>query len=70
MEHKDNPEALAPSELFGCKTIWELYQRTMKKFPNNQFLGTRNQAKEGAPYEWKTYREIYDLMDNFARGII
>ena len=32
-------------------------------------MGTRNPHKEGKPYEWKTFREIYDLMDKAARGI-
>ena len=38
-------------------------------FPNNKFLGTRNPNKEGKPYEWKTYREIYDIMINASCGI-
>ncbi|CDW80102.1 long-chain-fatty-acid--ligase 5 [Stylonychia lemnae] len=28
-----------------------------------------NPNKEGRPYEWKTFREVYDLMDLAARGI-
>jgi long-subunit acyl-CoA synthetase (AMP-forming) len=31
-------------------------------------LGTRNNSKEGRPYEWKTFREVYDIVDKFARG--
>lgn len=58
-----------PAEYNGCKTIWELFQKTVKRIPNNRFLGTRNPNKEGRPYEWKTFRETYDLMDLFARGI-
>jgi long-subunit acyl-CoA synthetase (AMP-forming) len=32
-------------------------------------LGTRNAAVDGRPYEWKTFRNVYDLTDKFARGI-
>jgi hypothetical protein len=41
---------------------------SVKDHPDIRFLGTRNDSKEGRPYEWKTFREIYDLMDFFARG--
>jgi len=37
------------------KTMWEIYSRTVRRMPNNPFLGTRNPAKEGKPYEWKTW---------------
>jgi long-chain acyl-CoA synthetase len=32
-------------------------------------LGTRNKIKEGNPYEWKTFREIDELQENFAQGM-
>jgi hypothetical protein len=60
---------LYPAEYKGSKTLWEMYQKTVKRVPNAKFLGTRNNDKEGRPYEWKTYREVYDLMDLFARGM-
>jgi hypothetical protein len=64
-----NPEkSKFPSEVNGCKTLWEGFQRTVKRIPNHKFLGTRNQEKPGKPYEWKTWREIYDMQDLFARG--
>lgn len=57
-----------PAEYNGCRTIWELFQNTVKNIPNGRFLGTRNNAKEGRPYEFITFRETYDKMDHFARG--
>jgi hypothetical protein len=52
----------------GCKTLWELFQKRVKDTPSAPYLGTRNNAKEGRPYEWKTFREVYDITDRFARG--
>jgi hypothetical protein len=38
-----NPEkSKYPSEVNGCKTLWEAFQRTVKRIPNHKFLGTRN----------------------------
>lgn len=70
MENKDHPDETSPACYEGCYTLWEIYQRTVKRFPDRQFLGTRNLAKEGAPYEWKNHRYIYDTMDLFSRGKI
>jgi hypothetical protein len=40
----------------------------VKRIPNNKFLGTRNPNKPGKPYEWRTWREIYDIVDLYAKG--
>lgn len=56
--YKDKPDYLAPGVIDGCSTVPELFQKVVRKFPNRQFLGTRNLNIEGKPYEWKTYREI------------
>jgi hypothetical protein len=66
--NKDKPDHLESPEVEGARTLWDLFQRTVKKYPNMKFTGTRNNDKPGRPYEWKTYREIYDSMDLFARG--
>jgi long-subunit acyl-CoA synthetase (AMP-forming) len=66
--HKENPGNLLGNELLGCKTLWELYQRCIATWPDKKFLGTRNNAKEGRPYEWTTFRQVYDNMDALARG--
>eukprot|EP00347_Sterkiella_histriomuscorum_P011206 403373341 len=67
--HKDNPDIILPDEFNGCSTIQEIYQKTIKTYPNNKFLGTRDESQPGRPYVWKTHREIYDIVDLFARGI-
>ena len=67
--NKDHPDQVSEPIYEGCKTIWDLFQRSVRKFHSKRFLGTRNPNKEGKPYEWKTYRQIYDEMDLFARGL-
>jgi hypothetical protein len=52
----------APQEYNGCKTIWEIFEKSVKDRPDNKFLGTRNAEKEGKPYEFKTYKEIYEIV--------
>ena len=36
--------------------------------PDERFLGTRNSAVEGRPYEWKTYKEANVIIQNFTKG--
>jgi long-chain acyl-CoA synthetase len=67
--HKDSPSELYGSEVFGCKTLWELLQRCMTNWGEKQFLGTRNAAVEGRPYEWSTFNQVYGNVIPLARGI-
>lgn len=32
-------------------------------------MGTRSKLVEGRPYEWRTYREVDELQQQFAKGI-
>lgn len=54
----------------GCNTLWEGYQTTVKRIPDLPHLGTRDKVNEDGTrdYSWKTWREIYDLQNAFARG--
>ncbi|CDW87746.1 long-chain-fatty-acid--ligase 5 [Stylonychia lemnae] len=67
--NKDNPDREVPDDYQGSKTVWEIYKKGIRRFPNNRFLGTRNSLIEGRPYEWKTFREVYNCMEQAARGI-
>eukprot|EP00347_Sterkiella_histriomuscorum_P023487 403334458 len=67
--HKDNPDYILPDDFEGSTTLWEIYQSTIKKFPNHKFLGTRDASQPGRPYVWKSHRDIYDIVDLFARGM-
>ena len=68
IENNDDPDNVCPPVWNGHKTIWEAYQETANKYADENFLGTRSKTVEGKPYEWKTWREIYELMDLFSRG--
>ncbi|CDW89813.1 long-chain-fatty-acid--ligase 5 [Stylonychia lemnae] len=69
IENLQNPDHFRAGEFEGCKTVFEVQSKSLDKFGSNPFLGTRNNAKEGRPYEWKTFREIYNLMEDFAKGM-
>ena len=66
--NKDKPDYLAPAEYQGCKTILQMFDKTVKRCPANRFLGTRDESEPGRPYKWKNFKQVYDLMEVFARG--
>jgi len=44
----------------------ELFENSVKRFPDRQFLGTKNAQGE---YEWVTYREVGRRVDNLRAGL-
>jgi len=36
--------------------------------PDKDFLGTRSKTQEGKPYEWKTFKQIFEISDILAKG--
>ncbi len=50
-----------------CKTLWDYFKRTVKRIPNHKFLGTR--VTNGKPYEWMTYREAKEMVDQLVEGM-
>ena len=55
----------------GYKTLWEGYKATVKRIPEHPQLGSRNvQLKDGTmDYSWRSFREVYDIQNAFARGM-
>ena len=49
------------------QTLWEYFQRTLKRIPNHKFLGTR---KAGEGYEWMTFREAASVVDELSEGLV
>jgi len=45
----------------GDDTLYKLFMKPVKRVPHSPYLGTRNDAKEGRPYEWKNYQEVHDI---------
>ncbi|TNV82014.1 hypothetical protein FGO68_gene5718 [Halteria grandinella] len=63
-----SPESLAVGNYKGFTELLSAFRDTVKRFPDNRFLGTR--AKDGErEYEWKTFFQVNDLMEKFARGL-
>ncbi|HPJ95151.1 MAG TPA: long-chain fatty acid--CoA ligase [Deltaproteobacteria bacterium] len=44
----------------------ELFENSVKRFPDRPFLGTKNKQGE---YEWVTYREVGRRVDNLRAGL-
>ena len=70
ISNKENPNETYPGVYFGNKTLWEGYQTTVKRIPELPHLGTRNVVLEDGSkdYSWRSWREIYDMQNAFARG--
>jgi long-chain acyl-CoA synthetase len=52
-------------------TIWKAFQTSVKAHGNRPFLGTRKEISKDkyGDYEWKTYNQINEEVQNFARAI-
>jgi hypothetical protein len=74
-EFWDNYEGMPKFE-DECFTILDYFERSVKLFPDGQFLGTRTQLENDAAgkpqfgeYTWKTWRETEVQVQCLARGI-
>ena len=54
------------------QSINQVFESTVKKYPNRPFLGQRPQLEDGTfgPYEWMTYQRVYDIHVEIARGAV
>jgi hypothetical protein len=43
-----------------CRSLWDHFKRVSTKFPENNFLGTR---ETGGPYQWINFRQGAILVD-------
>ncbi|HNY65979.1 MAG TPA: long-chain fatty acid--CoA ligase [Deltaproteobacteria bacterium] len=57
---------MAKYQLEKPDNLVELFENSVKKFPDREFLGTKN--KQGV-YEWVTYREVGRRVDNLRAGL-
>ena len=67
--NKDSPNDIAKEEFKGCKTVWDAFSYALKNHGDLEFLGTRNKAIAALPYEWKTFKQVGELVNLFAKGI-
>lgn len=58
----------------AVRTFHELFQDSIKRFPNNRCLGTRHWNAATKSYEdkytWQTYAQIGERTKNFGSGIL
>lgn len=63
-------DALREINVNEVRTLWEAIQRNAVRRANANCLGTRQQIDKYkyGPYQWKTYRQVYDEAIEFATG--
>jgi hypothetical protein len=52
----ENPNEYKATPYPGEDTMLKSFKRTVKRLPDLEWLGSRNPAVEGRPYEWKTWK--------------
>jgi len=54
----------------GVDTILKCFKMQVKRLPNEWWLGTRDFSKDPTgPYAWKTWKEVNEIMENYAKGM-
>lgn len=70
--YRDQPllETLDPE----IQTLHDLFEDTVRRFPNNRCLGTRNWVPASRTweekYDWSTYAQVAERRKNFGAGIV
>jgi len=56
----------------GVDTLWKAFCHSVAQYSNNRFLGKRIKISEDKfeDYTWRTYKEIYNNVHEFAAGLI
>lgn len=59
-----------PKPIDGLDSCWDVFRMSVEKCPNNNMLGTRKlvNGKHG-PYEWLTYKQVYDIVIRVGNAI-
>nr|GEV49596.1 long chain acyl-CoA synthetase 4-like [Tanacetum cinerariifolium] len=59
-----------PKPVEGLDSCWDIFRMSVEKCPNNNMLGTRKlvDGKHG-PYEWLTYKQVYDIVIRVGNAI-
>ena len=65
-----NPDDFKRLAYDGVDTIWASFQHQVQRIPNAEFLGSRDFTQEGAPYVWKTWKQVDDIVNDLAAGFM
>lgn len=55
-----------PSE--NVDTLVKAFKRSVERFPNNNYLGTRDEKQEGRPYVWRSWKSCDDVSTKLSLG--
>ncbi|ESQ38423.1 hypothetical protein EUTSA_v10029385mg [Eutrema salsugineum] len=59
-----------PNPIDGIDSCWDIFRTAVEKYPNNRMLGCREIVNEkGGKYEWKTYKEVYDIVIKLGNSL-
>ena len=63
--HETDLDTLESQRFPGVDTLLKAMRRTLRRIPNNHFLGTR----KGDEYEWLTWRQAMRMAEDLSHGI-
>lgn len=52
----------------GVDNLWSIFTHQVKRQPDANFLGSRDPTQDGAPYVWKTWAKVNEIVDDLAAG--
>ncbi|KAI8318550.1 acetyl-CoA synthetase-like protein [Martensiomyces pterosporus] len=61
-----------PDSFDGIKTVYENFQRAVRLYPDNRFVGDRDfdpATQKFGQYSWTTYREASAVVEDFGCGL-
>ena len=55
----------------GVTNMQEVYVRNSKKFPDHNFIGTREKLEDGnlGEYKFKTHAQIFEMANSLGAGL-
>lgn len=66
-------DALQPFETSEVTTLFESFERSVKRSPKSDCLGRREYdraSKVWGPYVWESYEDIYGRRNRFGSGLL
>jgi len=60
-----------PPEFEGCKSLFEIFERSVRLYPENPCIGRRLKGEDGAAgdYQWLSYREVSEKVAMLSSGL-
>merc|ERR1711977_536335 len=66
------PKGMTDATYKGCSSLYEIFERSCSKYPNNPLLGERLKNEDGSvsDYKWMTYREVKEKVVALGSGLL